>query len=80
MPDANAVSLFHELPESATNGEALVWVSRMRRVLDRWETLPEYANRSMTAELRNQAHAELDEVERSIRRDMALPQDERHPL
>jgi hypothetical protein len=73
MADMHAVLPMNELPGNATNSEALAWVNRMRRLLDRWETLPEVANRSLTPELRRQAHGELDEVERSIRRNMALP-------
>ena len=73
MADAQAVLAMNELPRHATNSEALAWVNRMRRLLDRWETLPEVANRSLTPELKRQAHGELDEVERGIRRNMALP-------
>jgi hypothetical protein len=73
MADMHAVLPMNELPGNATNSEALAWVNRMRRLLDRWETLPEVANRSPTPELKRQAHGELDEVERSIRRNMALP-------
>ena len=71
MPDTNPVIKLSELPAHATNAEALEWVAGMRRVLDRWETLPGYKERSMTPELERQAREELDEVERSIRRNMA---------
>jgi hypothetical protein len=74
MPDMNAVSVLFELPNDATNAQALDWVHKMRRLIDRWETLPEYASRSMTPELKQQANGELDELEHSIRRNMALPQ------
>lgn len=72
MRDETVVSLLNELPDSASNTEALAWVKRMRRIIDRWESLPAYAVRSMTPELKRQAHAELDEVEHTIRRHMAL--------
>ena len=70
MPDANTLSVLNELPRNATNAEALAWVGRMRRLLDRWETLPEYESRSMTPELKQKARAELDQVERSVLRNM----------
>jgi hypothetical protein len=73
MADVHAVLPMNELPGNATNSEALAWVTRMRRLLDRWETLPEVASRSLTPELKRHAHGELDEVERGIRRNMALP-------
>jgi hypothetical protein len=75
MPDAVAILPVNKLPAHANCGETLAWVGRMRRVLDRWETLPEYASRSMTPELRKQAHEELDEVERMVNEIMALPEE-----
>jgi hypothetical protein len=71
MPDARPVSLLNELPGDATNAEGLAWVNRMRRVLDRWETLPDSQRRSMTPDLKRQAYSELDAVEHSIRRNMS---------
>ena len=72
MSTPNAVSEFHELPCDATNGEAIAWVGRMRRLLDRWETLPGYECRLMTPERKQRARAELDELERDIRRNMHI--------
>jgi hypothetical protein len=74
MREETVVSLLADLPDSATNAEALAWVKRMRRVINRWESLPGYEERSMTPDLKRQAHAELDEVEHSVRRTMALPE------
>ena len=71
--DRNVTSLLRELPANATNAEALAWVSRMRRLIDRWEELPRYGMHSMTPDLKRQAHEELDAMERSVRRNMALP-------
>jgi hypothetical protein len=70
MADENIVSTLRELPRDATNGKALAWVNRMRLLLDRWDTLPDSANRSMTPELKRQAYSELDDVEASVRRNM----------
>ena len=74
MATADAISIVPDLPANATNAEALAWVARMRRLLDRWETLPGHESRSMTPELGQQAYAELDEVERNVRRNMAAPE------
>ena len=74
MADAQIKSLMRELPANATNAEALAWVARMRRIVDRWEELPEYSSRSMTPELRKQAHEELDSVERMVHANMAVPE------
>ena len=73
-PDTNVASLLNELPASATNVETLAWVNRMRRLMDRWEELPGYASRSMTPDLQRQAREELDAVEQSVRRNMAMPE------
>ena len=72
VPDTSVTSLLRELPATATNAEALAWVARMRRLIDRWEELPGYASRSMTPDLKRQAGEELDAVEQSVRRNMAL--------
>ena len=74
MADITALLPFHELPADATNAEALAWVSRMRRVVDRWETLPGYQERSMTPELRKEAYDQLADLERGIERNMGIPQ------
>jgi hypothetical protein len=72
MQQCNTIPILPELPAKATNAEALAWVTRMRRLVDRWEALPGYQS-FMTPELRRQAHEELDEVELSIRRNMSVP-------
>ena len=74
MRDEPVIPLLGELPTNATNGEALAWVKRARRIIDRWDTLPGYGQRSMTPELKRQAHAELDEMEHGIRSNMSLPE------
>ena len=74
MADMTAPLPLNELPACATNAEALAWVSRMRRVVDRWETLPGYQKRSMTPELRQEAYDQLADLERSIERNMQSPQ------
>jgi len=74
MEQCNTIPLLQALPADATNAEALAWVSRMRRLVDRWESLPGYQSFSMTPELRQQAHEELNEVELSIRRNMSAPE------
>ena len=74
MPESQITSLMRGLPENATNAEALAWVANMRRIVDRWDALPDASSRSMTPELRKQAHEELDAVERSVHRNMALPE------
>jgi hypothetical protein len=72
MHDTNAITALNRLPANATFGEAMEWVTRMRRLIDRWDTLPESATRSMTPELRQEAYAQLDVVEETIHRDMAM--------
>jgi hypothetical protein len=74
MEQCNTIPLLQELPANATNAEALDWVSRMRRVVDRWESLPGYKSFSMTPELRRQAYEELDAVELSVRRNISAPE------
>jgi len=64
------LSTIAELPANATNGEALAWVGDMRRLLDRWETLPDHDRRSMTPEVKQRAYCELDTTEAMIRRNM----------
>lgn len=73
MPEAKISSRLRELPDSATNAEALAWVANQRRILDRWDDLPDASSRSMTPELRRQAQEELDVMERMIRENMAFP-------
>jgi len=74
MADMTALLPLNELSACASNGGALAWVSRMRRVVDRWETLPGYEQRSMTPQLRQEAYDQLADLERSIERDMGIPQ------
>jgi hypothetical protein len=64
------LSTVAELPASATNADALAWVSDMRRLLDRWETLPDHDRRSMTQDAKRRAYDELDKTETLIRRNM----------
>jgi len=73
MADMTALLPLNELSACASNAEALAWVSRMRRVVDRWETLPGYQERSMTPELRREAYDQLADLERSIERNMGIP-------
>jgi hypothetical protein len=73
MADLPAVLPLNQLPGDATNAEALHWVNRMRRLLDRWEALPEYAGRSMTDELRGEISHQLADLEDSIRGNMRVP-------
>jgi superfamily II RNA helicase len=74
MERSNTLPMLTELPANSTNAEALEWVRRMRRLVDRWEELPGYKSFSMTPQLRRQAHQELDEVELGVRRNMAEPE------
>lgn len=73
MEQSNTI-LLQELPADATNAEALAWVSRMRRLVDRWEALPGYQSFSMTPELKQQVYEEIDAVELSVRRNMSAPE------
>ena len=68
-----AVLPLNELPAGATNAEALAWVARMRRMLDRWETFPRYQERSMTPEPRQETYDQLADLERSIESNMQIP-------
>jgi hypothetical protein len=67
---SEVISTLRELPATATNGEALAWLTEMRRIVDRWETLPGHEGRSMTPEAKRQATAELDELECKLRRNI----------
>lgn len=71
MPGVQITSKLRELPDNATHAEALTWVATQRRILDRWDDLPDASSRSMTPELRKQAHEELDTMERMIRENMS---------
>jgi len=68
---ATSLSTLRPLPANATNGEALEWVEDMRRIVHRWDTLPDHEKRSMKPEVKRQALAEFDELERMIRRNMS---------
>ena len=70
MDAPNVRKLFSELPANATNGQALEWIERIRRVLSRWEELPADQTQMMTPDIAQQAIGELDEMERMIHRDM----------
>jgi len=70
MDTPNVRKLFSELPANATNGQALEWIERIRRVLSRWEELPADQTQMMTPDIAQQAIGELDEMERMIHRDM----------
>ncbi len=74
MPEPQITLPIHDLPADATNAEALAWVARMRRIVDRWYDLPDAPSRSMTPELRKELSDELDTLERMVRQDMALPE------
>ena len=71
MREESIVSLFVDLPDNVAPAEALAWVKRMRRVIDRWETLPGYAEYHVTPQDKRLAHAELDEMEHRLRREIA---------
>jgi hypothetical protein len=68
-----SVTSFQELPADATNGEALAWVDRFRRILDRWELLPDCHRCGITEEIKSMSRKDLDELEQSIRRNMMTP-------
>jgi hypothetical protein len=74
MAEAQITLPIHDLPADATNAEALAWVARMRRIVDRWYDLPDASSRSMTTELRKELRDELDTMERMVRDNMALPE------
>ena len=74
MTAAQITSRMSGLPENATNAEALVWVERMRRIVDRWDALPGSEMSSMTPELKKEAHEQLDKVAQMVRKNMALPE------
>jgi hypothetical protein len=70
MNSETTIAIFRPLPADATNGEALIWIERLRRVLMRWEELPPDQTQSMTREIAEEALFELDEMERMVCRDM----------
>jgi hypothetical protein len=72
MIDANEVISLTALPDDATYAEAMEWLRRMRRVLDRWDTLPDAGRWHMTPDARREVNAELDVLEERIRRDMTM--------
>jgi hypothetical protein len=71
MIDTDAVLPLTVLPADATYAEAILWLEKMRRVVDRWDDLPDAHRCSMTPQGKREAHAELDLLEDKIRRDMA---------
>lgn len=70
MTMGKPIALLQPLPATATNADALALLDRMRRLVARWETLPDHENRSMTSARKKQANRVLDELEESIRRNM----------
>ena len=64
----HSLSTIDGLPAKATNCEALAWVSRMRRIVDRWEALPDGV--AVTPERKQRAYRELDKTEAMIRGNM----------
>jgi hypothetical protein len=68
----DAVTWLTALPENATYEEASAWLMRMRRLVDRWDDLPQSTSRSMTAQGKREVYAELDVLEEMIHRDMAI--------
>lgn len=71
MTDIDAITSLTTLPADATYGEAILWLEKMRRVVDRWDDLPDAHRCSMTPQAKREVHAELDLLEDKIRRDMA---------
>ena len=72
MNSNDAVTWLTVLPENATYEEATAWLARMRRLVDRWDDLPNSQSRSMTAQGKREVYAELDVLEEMIRRNMAI--------
>jgi hypothetical protein len=77
MTDTNTVTSLATLPANATFGEAMAWLDRMRRLIDRWDTLPESATRSMTPVSKREAYAELDLMKDTLLREMAMANTQR---
>ena len=69
MLDSTTVTWLTVLPENATYAEATAWLARMRRLVDRWDDLPNALNRSMTPQAKREVRAELDLLEEHIRLD-----------
>lgn len=72
MIDANEVISLTTLPDEATYAEAMEWLKKMRRVMDRWDTLPDAGRWHMTPDIKQEVYAELDVLEEKIRRDMTM--------
>jgi hypothetical protein len=71
MPDAEPLAWIRRLPDDATYDEALAWINGMRRLLDRWDKLPDADIRLMPPDEREEAYRELDLAECDIRRHIA---------
>jgi hypothetical protein len=69
MAKTKITSLVCELHEDATDAEALAWIVRMRRFINRWDRLP--GTRPMTPAVRRDALDELDELEYAVHEYMA---------
>jgi hypothetical protein len=72
MTNTDVVISLMSLPSGATFAEAMRWLKRMRRLVDRWDSLPGAEHRSMTPEAKQEVRAELDLLEDAIHRDMAM--------
>jgi hypothetical protein len=68
---ADSLSVLQGLPSDATNTQALAWVNRMRRILNRWRKFP--GSRPMDPSARAEAQAALDSTEFLILINMGLP-------
>jgi hypothetical protein len=66
------ISVLTDLPANATNSEAIEWLGRMRRLVNRWDRLPDAANRSMTPDVRRLAERQLDKIEMTLATDMQI--------
>lgn len=71
MTDSDPVLRLTVLPADATYAEAMQWLTRMRRIVERFEDLPDAYRFAMPPDAKREVHAELDLLEDKIRHDMA---------
>jgi len=72
MTTAIAILEMNDLPADATNAQAMAWVGRMRRTMERWESLPCQPPGTLTTEMRADIHRQLDAMERSVEQNMQI--------
>jgi hypothetical protein len=68
MPETEPLAWIRKLSKNATFDEAISWVKRMRRLLDRWDKLPDADIFFIPPQMKEELYAALDLAEYDIDR------------